>query len=42
MPASNILFKLLWVQEDGRRARIVNPVEKKNMDAAGIEPMTSR
>jgi hypothetical protein len=39
MPASNILFKLLWVQEDERR--IVNPVEK-NMDAAGIEPVTSR
>jgi hypothetical protein len=28
-------------QEDGRRARIVYPVEK-NMDAAGIEPVTSR
>jgi hypothetical protein len=33
MPASNILYKLLWVQEDERRARIVNPVEK-NMDPA--------
>jgi hypothetical protein len=33
---------ILWVQEDGRRARIVYPVEK-NMDAsAGIEPVTSR
>jgi hypothetical protein len=32
---------LLWVQEDGRRARIVYPVEK-NMVAAGIEPVTSR
>jgi hypothetical protein len=32
---------LLWVQEDERRARIVNQVEK-NMDAAGIEPATSR
>jgi hypothetical protein len=31
----------LWVQEDGRRERIVYPVEK-NMDAAGIEPVTSR
>jgi hypothetical protein len=30
MPASNILYNLLWVQEDERiRARIVNPVEKK-------------
>ncbi len=32
---------LLWVQEDARRARIVHPVEK-NMDASGIEPVTSR
>jgi hypothetical protein len=28
MPASNILNRILWVQEDGRRARIVNRVEK--------------
>jgi hypothetical protein len=30
MPAINILYynNLLWVQEDERRARIVNPVEK--------------
>jgi hypothetical protein len=34
-------FYLLWVQEDERRARIVYPVEK-NMDAAGLEPVTSR
>jgi hypothetical protein len=40
MPASNILYRILWVQADERR-RIVNPVEK-NMDAAGIEPVTSR
>jgi hypothetical protein len=32
---------LSWVQEDGRRANIVYPVEN-NMDAAGIEPVTSR
>jgi hypothetical protein len=32
---------LLWVQEYERRARIVNQVEK-SMDAAGIEPVTSR
>ncbi len=32
---------LLWVQVDERRARIVYPVEK-NLDAAGIEPVTSR
>ncbi len=41
MPASNILYNLLWVQEDETRARIINQVEK-NMDAAGIEPVTSR
>jgi hypothetical protein len=41
MPASNILYNILWVQEDERRARIVIPAEKI-MDAAGIEPMTSR
>jgi hypothetical protein len=40
MPASNILYRLLCVQEDERRARIVNPTEKI-MDAAGIEPVTS-
>jgi hypothetical protein len=43
MPASNILYIILWVQEDERRARIVNPAEKKmDMDAPRIEPMTSR
>jgi hypothetical protein len=36
-----LLYNLLSVQEDERRARIVNPVEK-NMDAAGIEPATLR
>jgi hypothetical protein len=36
-----MLYTLLWVQEDERRARNVNPVVK-NMDAAGIEPATSR
>jgi hypothetical protein len=41
MPASNILYTILWVQEDERRARIVNPMEN-NMDAAGIKPVTSR
>jgi hypothetical protein len=30
MPANNILYRLLRVQEDERRARIVNPAEKKN------------
>jgi hypothetical protein len=28
MPASNILYRILWVQKDERRARIVNPAEK--------------
>ncbi len=41
MPASNILHNLLWVQEDDRRARIVNSAEK-NMDAVGTEPVISR
>jgi hypothetical protein len=41
MPASNIMYNVLWVQEDERRARIVNPVEN-NMNATGIEPVTSR
>jgi hypothetical protein len=39
IPASNILYNLLWVQKIERRARIVKPVEK-NVDAAGIEPVT--
>jgi hypothetical protein len=42
MCASNILYNILRVQEHKRRAMIVNPAEKKIMDAAGIEPMTSR
>jgi hypothetical protein len=28
MSASNILYNILWVQEDERRARIVKPAEK--------------
>ncbi len=28
MPASNILYRILWVQEDEKRARIVNQAEK--------------
>jgi hypothetical protein len=27
LPASNILYKISWDQEDKRRARIVNPAE---------------
>jgi hypothetical protein len=41
MPASNILYRILWVQEDERRARIVNQAERI-MDVAGIELVTSR
>jgi hypothetical protein len=41
MPASNILYNILWVQEDERRARIVNSAEKI-VDAAWIGPATSR
>jgi hypothetical protein len=41
MPANNILYNILWVQEDERRARIVNQAEKV-MDVAVIEPVTSR
>jgi hypothetical protein len=41
MPASNILYRILWVQKDEIRGRIANPAEKI-MDAAGIEPLTSR
>ncbi len=40
-PANNILYNILWIKEDERRARIVNPAEKI-MVSAGIEPMTSR
>jgi hypothetical protein len=28
MPASNLLYNILWVQEDERRASIVNPAGK--------------
>jgi hypothetical protein len=30
MPARNILYNFLWVQEDERISRIVNPAVKKN------------
>jgi hypothetical protein len=35
------LCNISFLQEDERRARIVNPAEKKIMDAAGIGPVTS-
>jgi hypothetical protein len=28
MPANNILYNILWVQEENRRARIDSPAEK--------------
>jgi hypothetical protein len=30
MPTNNILYNIIWVQEDERRARIVNPAEKNH------------
>jgi hypothetical protein len=30
MPANNILYNILWVQEDERKARLVNPAEKND------------
>ncbi len=30
MAANIILYNILWVQEDERRARVVNPAEKEN------------
>jgi hypothetical protein len=30
MPASNVLYNILWVQEDERKARIVNPTDKNH------------
>jgi hypothetical protein len=41
MPANNIVYNILWVQENARRARIVNSAEKI-MEAAATEPVTSR
>jgi hypothetical protein len=38
MPASNILYNLLWVQEDERRARIVNSAEKDYGIQQGLNP----
>jgi hypothetical protein len=39
MPASNILYRILWVQGDERRARvIVNPAEKKLWIQQGLNP----
>jgi hypothetical protein len=30
MPVSDILYNILWAQEDERRAMIVNPAENNN------------
>jgi hypothetical protein len=38
MPASNILYRILWVQEDERRARIVNPPERTLWMQQGLSP----
>jgi hypothetical protein len=38
MPASNILYRILWVQEDESRARIVNPAEKELWMQQGLDP----
>ncbi len=38
MPASNILYNILWVQENERRARIVNPAKKKLWMQQGLNP----
>jgi hypothetical protein len=42
MPANDMLYNVLWAPVDERKARIINPAEKKIMVAAGIEPLTSR
>ncbi len=38
MPASNILYNILWVQVDERRARIVNLAEKNLWMQQGLNP----
>jgi hypothetical protein len=39
MPANKILYNILWVQEDERRARIVDPAEKKKLGMQqGLNP----
>jgi hypothetical protein len=38
----HILYYILWVQEEEKRARLASPAEKKIVDAAGIVPATSR
>jgi hypothetical protein len=38
MPASNILYRILWVQDDERRARIVNSAEKNLRMQQGLNP----
>jgi hypothetical protein len=41
MPANNILYNILWAREDEEEQGLLIQ-QKKIMDAAGIEPMTSR
>jgi hypothetical protein len=38
IPASNILYRILWVEDDERRARIVNQAEKKSWMQQGLNP----
>jgi hypothetical protein len=36
------MYIILCAQEDERRARVVNQMKKRTMDAAVIEPVTLR
>jgi hypothetical protein len=38
MPASNLLYNILWVQEDEKRAMIVDPAEKFFWMQQGLNP----
>jgi hypothetical protein len=42
IPASNILYNILWAPTDERRARINIPAEKKSWWQQGLNPLTSR
>jgi hypothetical protein len=41
IPASNILYNILWAPADERRARIIIPAEKNHAASTGIEHLTS-
>ncbi len=38
MPANDILYNILWAPLDERRARIINPAEKKLWLEKGLNP----